>query len=219
MSIAENIAQIRATLPDGVRLVCVSKFHPAEAVLAAYGCGERLFGESHAQELTAKQSALPDDIEWHFIGSLQTNKVKQVVPRAALIHSVDTERLLAAIDRCAERNGLTADVLLEIHMAREATKHGFAPDEARAFFAEQRWQAYPHTRIRGLMTMGTANASSDETHREFRQTRALFDALKSQCAPPHFAELSMGMSHDYRIAIDEGSTIVRIGTAIFGERQ
>lgn len=219
MNIAENIAQIRAQLPNGVRLVCVSKFHPAEAVQAAYNCGERIFGESHAQELLQKQTALPHDIEWHFIGSLQTNKVKLVVPCAALIHSVDSERLLAAIDRCAERNNLISNILLEIHIAKEATKHGFTPDEARAFFAEQRWQAYPHTRLCGLMTMGTADATSDETRCEFRQMRTLFDELKSQCALPHFAELSMGMSHDYRIAIDEGSTMVRIGTAIFGERQ
>lgn len=219
MNIAENIAQIRVQLPDGVQLVCVSKFHPAEAVQAAYDCGERLFGESHAQELMQKQAVLPSDIAWHFIGSLQTNKVKQVVPRAALIHSVDSERLLAAINRYAACNSLTANLLLEIHIAQEASKHGFTPDEARAFFAEQRWQAYPHTRLCGLMTMGTATDDHQQTRREFRQVRALFDELKRQCALPHFAELSMGMSHDYRIAIDEGSTIVRIGTAIFGERQ
>lgn len=219
MSIAENIAQIRTQLPANVRLVCVSKFHPAEAIRQAYDCGERMFGESRAQELAAKYGCLPHDIEWHFIGTLQTNKVKYVVPYATLIHSVDSERLLAAIDRCAEQHNATANALIEIHMAREATKHGFAPDAARAFFAEQRWKNFPHIRLCGLMTMGTANATDSETRREFRSMRSLFDELKQQSGLPYFEELSMGMSHDYRIAIDEGCTMVRIGTAIFGERE
>lgn len=219
MSIAENIAQIRTQLPANVRLVCVSKFHPAEAIQQAYDCGERMFGESRAQELAAKYGCLPHDIEWHFIGTLQTNKVKYVVPYATLIHSVDSERLLAVIDRCAEQHNATANALIEIHMAREATKHGFAPDAARAFFAEQRWKNFPHIRLCGLMTMGTAHATDCETRREFRSMRSLFDELKQQSGLPYFEELSMGMSHDYRIAIDEGSTMVRIGTAIFGERE
>lgn len=219
MSIAENIAQIRTQLPANVRLVCVSKFHPAEAIQQAYDCGERMFGESRAQELAAKYGCLPHDIEWHFIGTLQTNKVKYVVPYATLIHSVDSERLLAVIDRCAEQHNATANALIEIHMAREATKHGFAPDAARAFFAEQRWKNFPHIRLCGLMTMGTANTTDSETRREFRSMRSLFDELKQQSGLPYFEELSMGMSHDYRIAIDEGSTMVRIGTAIFGERE
>jgi PLP dependent protein len=218
MDIRDNLQHVRSQIPSGVRLVCVSKFHPAEAIQAAYDCGERLFGESRAQELTAKHAALPADIEWHFIGSLQTNKVKQVVPLATLIHSVDSEHLLTAIDQCAANNNLITNVLLEIHIAQETTKHGFLPDEARAFIAEQRWLQYPHTRLCGLMTMGTADASETETRREFHRMRSLFDELKTACALPHFTELSMGMSHDFRIAIDEGSTIVRIGTAIFGER-
>ncbi len=218
MDICDNLQHVRSQIPSGVRLVCVSKFHPAEAIQAAYDCGERLFGESRAQELTAKHALLPADIEWHFIGSLQTNKVKQVVPLATLIHSVDSGHLLAAIDQCAANNNLIANILLEIHIAQETTKHGFLPDEARTFIAEQRWLQYPHTRLCGLMTMGTANASETETRREFHRMRSLFDELKTACALPHFTELSMGMSHDFRIAIDEGSTIVRIGTAIFGER-
>ncbi|MGM9745509.1 MAG: YggS family pyridoxal phosphate-dependent enzyme [Paludibacteraceae bacterium] len=218
MSIAENIRHIRQQIPDRVQLICVSKFHPINAVKAAYDCGERLFGESHAQELTAKYDALPHDIEWHFIGSLQTNKVKYVVPRAALIHSVDSERLLAAIDRCAERNNLTANVLLEIHIARESTKHGFSPDEARAFFARCGWEQFSHTHICGLMTMGTATDDRAQTQAELHQVRVLFDELRPQCALPYFTELSMGMSDDFDIAIAEGSTMVRIGTAIFGVR-
>ena len=218
MDICDNLQHVRSQIPSGVRLVCVSKFHPAEAIQAAYDCGERFFGESRAQELTAKHAALPADIEWHFIGSLQTNKVKQVVPLATLIHSVDSEHLLATIDQCAANNNLIANILLEIHIAQETTKHGFLPDEARTFVAEQRWLQYPHTRLCGLMTMGTADASETETRHEFHRMRSLFDELKTACALPHFTELSMGMSHDFRIAIDEGSTIVRIGTAIFGER-
>lgn len=218
MTIADNIRRLRQQIPDHVRLICVSKFHPADAIKAAYDCGERLFGESHAQELTAKYDALPRDIAWHFIGSLQTNKVKYVVPRAALIHSVDSERLLAAIDRCAERNNLTANVLLEIHIARESTKHGFAPDEARTFFARRGWEQFPHTHICGLMTMGTTTDDRTQTRAELRQVRRLFDELRQQCALPYFTELSMGMSDDFDIAIDEGSTMVRIGTAIFGAR-
>ncbi len=218
MNIAANIAQIRAQIPPHVRLVCVSKFHTAEAIKAVYDCGERIFGESHAQELVQKNAVLPHDIEWHFIGSLQTNKVKFVVPTATLIHSVDSERLLAAIDKSAAKNNLISNVLLEVHIAQESTKHGFAPEEIRAFFDEKRWTNYPNTHICGLMTMGTADAEKEQTRHEFRQVKNLFDNVKQQFAQPYFSELSMGMSDDFDIAIEEGSTLVRIGTAIFGER-
>jgi len=219
MSIAASLERIQSALPAGVTLVAVSKFHPVATVMDAYNAGHRIFGESHVQELTAKQQAMPHDVEWHFIGTLQTNKVKYIAPFISLIHSVDSVRLLQEIDRQAARCGRTIRVLLEIHIAAEESKHGFTPDECRAALREGLAAKYPHVSIVGLMGMATFTNDSEQVRREFESLRALFDEIQNNCPPSDsFNELSIGMSDDYAIAIECGSTMVRIGTAIFGLR-
>lgn len=220
MSIKENLSAVRRNIPDGVKLVCVSKFHPAEAVSEAYAVGERCFAESRPQEFVPKAEGLPGDIEWHFIGNLQTNKVKMVVPHASLIHSVANERLVGEIERCAARTGKVQDILVELHVAREDTKQGFSPEEALALFTPDFLGGHPHVRVCGVMGMASLVADEVQIRNEFRRIRSVFEQLKSTvfAGSDTFAEISMGMSHDYRIAIEEGSTMVRIGTAIFGER-
>lgn len=204
-SIAENIKAVRRTLPEGVRLVCVSKFKPVAAIEAAYQAGERDFGESRVQELCAKQPVLPQDIRWHFIGHLQTNKVRQIVPFIHLIQSVDSVRLLQVIDAEAARINRVVDVLLEVHTAAETTKSGFLPEEI-ALLPLGEW---PHVRVCGVMTMATNTDDEREIRRCFRLAASVAGELPV---------LSMGMSDDYPIAIEEGSTMVRVGSAIFGER-
>ena len=204
--ISLHIADIRRHLPEGVKLVCVSKFHPSEAILEAYNAGERDFGESRVQELLPKYESLPRDIRWHFIGHLQTNKVRAIIPFVYLIQSVDSLRLLETINREAERIQRRVKVLLEVHVAREETKTGFAPDELPADFT-----AYPWVEVCGIMCMAT---QTDDT----QEIRRCFHALKTICDARRLPVLSMGMSHDYLLAIEEGSTLVRIGTTIFGER-
>ncbi len=218
MSIAQNIAHIRKKLPSDVQLVCVSKFHPVEDIETAYDLGERFFGESRAQELVEKQALLPKDIEWHFIGSLQTNKVKQVVPLATLIHSVDSLKLLEAINRYAESQHLISNILLEVHVAKEETKHGFSAEELQIFFATKSWENYPAVRICGLMAMGTNSVTEAQTRSEFRIVSNLFKEIQITFGQSYFKELSMGMSHDFKIAIEEGSSLIRVGSSIFGER-
>ena len=220
MDIASNLQQVWAELPQGVRLVAVSKFHPAEAILQAYRAGQRIFGESKAQELQAKHEALPKDIEWHFIGHLQTNKVKYIAPYMALIHSIDSPHLLAEVDRQAAKAGRTVDCLLQVHIAREETKFGFSPDECRQYLASGEWQALQHVRLCGLMGMATNTDDMQQVRREFDGLAALFREVKAAWFPqaPWFKELSMGMSHDYHEAIAAGSTLVRVGSHIFGER-
>lgn len=218
MSIAENIAHIREQLPSNVRLVCVSKFHPVEAIQAAYNAGERIFGESRAQELVEKSILLPNDIEWHFIGSLQTNKVKQVVPIATLIHSVDSIKLLEAINNYAENQHITSRILLEVHVAKEDTKHGFSIEEVKTFFANKLWEAYPAIRFCGLMTMGTNEVTAEDNREEFESVTTLFKEIQESFNTPYFDTLSMGMSNDYKIALEAGSNMVRIGSSIFGNR-
>ena len=206
LSIKENIKAIRATLPEGVTLVCVSKFKPVEAIMEAYEAGERDFGESRVQELCAKQAALPKDIRWHFIGHLQTNKVRQIVPFVHLIHSVDSLHLLEVINSEAERIGRRVDVLLEVHTANEETKSGFAEIEDVKI---ARLQNCKNVRVRGLMTMATNTDDEAEIHRCFRTLRAM--AQDGDI-------VSMGMSDDYPLAIEDGANMVRIGSKIFGER-
>ena len=206
LSIKENIKAIRATLPEGVTLVCVSKFKPVEAIMEAYKAGERDFGESRVQELCVKQAALPKDIRWHFIGHLQTNKVRQIVPFVHLIHSVDSLHLLEVINSEAERIGRMVDVLLEVHTANEETKSGFAEIEDVKI---ARLQNCRHVRVRGLMTMATNTDDEAEIHRCFRALRAMEQEGDI---------VSMGMSDDYPLAIADGATMVRIGSKIFGER-
>ncbi|MBR6869659.1 MAG: YggS family pyridoxal phosphate-dependent enzyme [Bacteroidales bacterium] len=213
MSIADNIRKLKSELPSTVELVAVSKFKPVEAIREAYEAGQRSFGENRPQELAAKAPQLPDDIVWHFIGHLQTNKVKMVVPYAHLIHSVDSERLLAEIDKAARAAGKVMDCLLEIHIAEEQTKQGFTPDEAVALAREA--GRYPSIRLRGVMGMATFTDDREQVRREFRSLKAVSERLSFL---PGCDTVSMGMSGDWPIAVEEGTTIVRIGTAIFGKR-
>ncbi len=218
--IARRLLAIRATLPPGVEMAAVSKFHPVEALRQAYDAGQRLFAESRQQELIAKVPLMPADVRWHFIGHLQTNKVRSIIDKVSMIESVDTERLLSVIDAEAARAGITANVLMQVHVAREETKFGFLPAELEAFFANGDYARYASVSFRGIMGMAS-NTDDDE------RVRADFEAIadcrrRILAAVPGlegFDIVSMGMSHDYRIAIDCGSTLVRIGTAIFGERQ
>lgn len=217
--IGTRLEKIRATLPQGVSLVAVSKFHPAEAVLEAYTAGQRLFGESRAQELTAKAATLPADIRWHFIGHLQTNKVKPVVAAASLIESIDSERLLMAVDREAERQGKRTDVLLQVHVAREETKFGFSPEELLDLIRRRVFENLKAVHICGLMAMASNTDDTDRVRDDFMKVADLRDEVM-RIAPDlrGFDILSMGMSHDYMTAIECGSNMVRVGTAIFGER-
>lgn len=217
--IGTRLEKIRATLPQGVSLVAVSKFHPAEAVLEAYAAGQRLFGESRAQELTAKAATLPADIRWHFIGHLQTNKVKPVVAAASLIESIDSERLLMAVDREAERQGKRTDVLLQVHVAREETKFGFSPEELLDLIRRRVFENLKAVHICGLMAMASNTDDTDRVRDDFMKVAVLRDEVM-RIAPDlrGFDILSMGMSHDYMTAIECGSNMVRVGTAIFGER-
>ncbi len=231
--ISTAIRELQATLPEGVSLVAVSKYHPADAIREAYAAGQRTFGESHAQELQAKAASLADldGTEWHFIGHLQRNKVRQVIPHAALIHSVDSLRLLYEIDRQATRAGRTVPCLLQLHVAAEQTKYGFTPDEAEALLRGTAWQAMQGITLAGIMAMATNTSDETRIAADFHAARTTFNRLRelifqahTEAAPPYsaasvrhpFNQLSMGMSHDYRLAIAQGSTLVRIGTAIFG---
>lgn len=219
--IARNIEEIRKTIPEGVRLVAVSKFHPAEAIMEAYGAGQRIFGESRAQELVAKHKVLPADIEWHFIGPLQTNKVKDIVPFVSLIHSVDSSRLLLEIEKQAARVDRVIDVLLELRVAREETKHGLDEADSEALLTGGLLDGLTHVRLKGVMGMATNTDDMDEVQLEFRQIRERFERMRAMLGEraAGFTEISMGMSHDYPLAIDEGSTMIRVGTSIFGERE
>ena len=217
MSINERLTKIKSTLPEGVSLVAVSKFHPAEHILEAYEAGPRIFGESRPQELAAKAEALPKDIVWTMIGHLQTNKVKLIAPFVSLIASVDSDRLIAEIEKQAERCGRTIDCLLEVHVAQEETKSGWDIDALRSYIASGTLSAMPHVRVRGLMTIATNTDDEAIVRRDFQTIKSLYDELKPLFGP-EFDTLSIGMSDDYPIALEYGSTMVRIGTAIFGSR-
>lgn len=217
--VSKHIEEIRATLPERVRLVAVSKFHPAEAILEAYNCGQRIFGESRAQELTAKAAALPTDIRWHFIGHLQTNKVKPVVASACMIESIDSERLLQAVDREAEKQGKRVDVLMQVHVAREETKTGFTPEELIDYFKSRRFESLKAVHICGLMAMASNTDDMERVSSDFKEVSSLRRAILEACPDLRgFDVLSMGMSHDYQTAIECGANMVRIGTTIFGDR-
>lgn len=220
MSIQSHLDALLPTVPNGVTLVAVSKFHPHEVVQEAYDAGLRIFGESRVQELVVKKEQLPSDVEWHFIGTLQRNKVKQIAPFVSLIHSLDNERLLLEIERQASANQRTISCLLQLHIAEEESKAGFTPDECRHFLQQSTWRECPHVRIAGIMGMATYTHDESQVRREFRQLKSLFDEFKTNffAADPHFKEISMGMTGDYRIAIEEGSTMIRIGTLLFGDR-
>ena len=221
MSVASEIIRFTDELPANVRLVAVSKFHPVEKLMEAYSAGQRIFGESRVQELVQKAQEMPADVQWHFIGHLQTNKVRALLPHVSLIHSVDSERLLDCIDKEAERIGRTVDVLLQIHVAQEEAKFGFTLQEITQLANSGKLTAMSHVRVVGVMAMATNTDDDAEIRREFAEAHPVFYTLKDGCffGDEHFCELSMGMSDDYRLAIAEGSTMVRIGTTIFGARE
>ena len=217
MSIAKRLNDIRQSLPAGVSLVAVSKFHPSERIMEAYEAGHRIFGESRPQEMAAKAEQLPKDIEWSMIGHLQTNKVKLIAPFVSLIASVDSERLVAEIERQAARCNRVIDILLEVHVAQEETKSGWDIEELRTYIASGVLASMPHVRVRGVMTIATNTDDESIVRNDFKRIRDIFEELKGYFGPS-FDTLSIGMSDDYPIALEYGSTMVRIGTAIFGHR-
>ena len=220
MSVQQNIISIRKHIPAHVQLVCVSKFHPDEELLEAYHAGERVFGESKVQEMCGKQQRLPKDIHWHFIGHLQTNKIKQIVPFVQLIHGVDTFKLPVEINKQAVKPNRKVNCLLQVYIASEATKFGFSPDELKSLLATVEWQELKNINIAGLMGMATFTDDKNQIRSEFKLLKMLFDELKNTYFADNasFKEISMGMSDDYQIAIEEGSTMVRVGSSIFGVR-
>ena len=218
--VKKHLEDVRANLPQGVKLVAVSKFHPDEYIMAAYDAGQRIFGESHEQELARKQASLPKDIEWHFIGHLQTNKVKHIAPYISMIEAVDSMRLLNEINKQAARNNRVIDVLLELHIAQEATKYGLTTDACRQLLDDGAWRELKNVRICGLMMMASFVDDEQQIAREFQQASDFFDEVKCRyfADDPSFCERSWGMSDDYLVAIRHRSTMVRIGTTIFGPR-
>lgn len=220
MNIKNNITNLRQNLPSGCKLIAVSKTKPPEKIMEAYQAGQRLFGENKVQELVPKYEALPKEIEWHMIGHLQSNKVKYIAPFISMIHSVDSVRLLEEINKQALRSNRTIPCLLQVHIAEEETKFGFSPQEVLEFLQSGGTTPLMNIKICGLMGMATLTENTDQIRREFRELKKLFDTLKTSPLPnrAEMKELSMGMSGDYNIAIEEGSTMIRVGSAIFGER-
>ena len=220
-SIPGRLASIKDAMPAGVELVAVSKFHPVEALREAYGAGQRIFGESRALELRDKAGEMPSDVEWHFIGHLQSNKVRTVLPHVTLIHSIDSERLLRLVDTEARRLGRRVGVLLQVHVAREETKYGFSPEELLSIITPQLVESLPGVEIRGVMGMASNVDDSDRIAADFDALRHAFDSLRAGvfASAPSFSILSMGMSHDWPIAVAHGSNMIRVGTDIFGERE
>ena len=215
-----KIKSINASLPEWVKLVAVSKFHPIESLHAAYDAGQRIFGESRVQELAQKNSVMPNDVQWHFIGHLQTNKVRQLVPYVSLIHSIDSLRLLECVNTEAAKIDRVVDVLLQLHVAKEETKFGFTCEECLALVASGKVDELKNVRICGVMGTATNTDDMDEVRAEFKAIKGVFDELKNNYFKDkdYYKEISMGMSDDYHVAIEEGSTLVRIGTTIFGNR-
>ena len=219
-SIKENLEKVTALLPEGVQLVAVSKFHPVESLQEAYDAGQRLFGENRAQELIAKAPLLPKDIRWHFIGHLQKNKVRAIMPHVSVIESVDSVQLLKLIEKEAARIDRTVEVLLQLHVAQEETKSGFSIDEVLEAAEAEELTCYPHIRVCGVMAMASLTDNMDQVAEEFDLVRRTFITLKDSCfdESEDFNHLSMGMCDDWNVAVMYGATLVRIGTAIFGTR-
>ena len=215
-----NLRKILSELPSSVRLVAISKYHPCDYIMAAYEEGQRVFGESHEQELREKHAQLPSDIEWHFIGHLQTNKVKYIVPYISMIEAVDSFKLLREIDKQAKKCNRIIKVLLELHIAEEETKYGFTLDACRQFLEEGEWKKLQNIQICGLMMMASYVEDEQRIKSEMTLAADFFDEVKSKyfANDNHFCERSWGMSHDYKIAISCRSTMIRIGTNIFGPR-
>lgn len=219
-NITHQIKRINSELPQGVSLVAVSKFHPIEALQEAYNAGQRIFGESRVQEITQKHALMSDDVKWHFIGHLQTNKVRQLVPYVSLIHSIDSLRLLMCVNSEAKRINRVVDVLLQLHVAKEETKFGFSCEDCLSLMKSGVLNQLDNVRVCGVMGMATNTDDMDEVRQEFKSIKSVFE--KMRCCyfadKPYFKEISMGMSDDYLVAIEEGCTLVRIGTTIFGTR-
>lgn len=220
-SVSENIVRLKSELPEGVGLVAVSKFHPAAVIMEAYQAGQRRFGESRVQELLMKEPELPRDIEWHFIGHLQTNKVRSIMGKTALIESVDTERLLDCIDRESVRAGVITRVLMQLHVAREETKFGFSPGELLEYFSSGRHRNLRATHICGVMGMASNTDDPERVRSDFRAIADVYEQIRNEFKDEirGFDIISMGMSGDWPIAVEEGSNLVRIGSMIFGPRE
>lgn len=220
IDVAKNLHTVLDSLPQGVDLCAVSKFHPEDYIEAAYGEGQRIFGESHEQELARKAPLLPKDIQWHFIGHLQTNKVKYIAPYIAMIEACDSMKLMREIEKQAARNDRVIKVLLELHIAEEATKYGLAPDACRQLLEDGEWRQLTHVQICGLMMMASNVDDQQQIACEFDTATQLFNEFKAHyfAEDDAFCVRSWGMSHDYHIAVNHGSNMVRVGTAIFGPR-
>ena len=220
MDIQTNLKEVLAELPQNVRLVAVSKFHPNEAIEEAYTAGQRIFGESKVQEMTQKYETLPKDIEWHFIGHLQTNKIKYMAPYVSLIHGVDSYKLLSEINKQGAKCGRVIPCLLQMHVAQEETKFGFSFEECTEMLKQGEWKELKNISLHGLMGMASNTDNMQQVRKEFRMLHSYFEEVKNSFFTNEttFKELSMGMSHDYSIAVEEGATLVRIGSRIFGER-
>lgn len=219
-SIAENLNKVKSTIPEQVTLVAVSKTKPNELILEAYDTGQRVFGENRVQELTAKYESLPKDIEWHMIGHLQSNKVKYIAPFVSLIHAIDKPKLLFEVNKEAKKNDRVISVLLQFHIAEESSKFGLDLEEAKELLSSSRFLELENVQIAGVMGMATFTDDENQVRNEFKTLKSIFDELKQEffANSSAFKEISMGMSGDYRIAIEEGSTVVRVGSSIFGKR-
>ncbi|MDR1793489.1 MAG: YggS family pyridoxal phosphate-dependent enzyme [Bacteroidales bacterium] len=220
MNIVENIQKLRTQIPDNVALIAVSKFKSEAEILQVYQTGQRLFGENKAQEMANKAQNLPKDIQWHFIGHLQTNKIKYIIPFVTKIQSIDSQYLLKEVNRLAAKNERIVDCLLQFHIAEEETKFGFSLEEAEKMLKSTDYQTFNNIRICGVMGMATFTDNVSQIRAEFKNLNQYFHYLKENyfSQQPHFVDISMGMSDDYHIAIEEGATLVRIGSVIFGAR-
>ena len=220
MDIEKNIAEIKQTLPEGVKLVAVSKKKSPEIIMQAYNAGHKIFGENKAQELIQKQEELPNDIEWHFIGHLQTNKAKYLAPFVSMIHGIDSLKILKTVNKEAQKSNRIIPCLLQFHIAEESTKFGLSEEEAHEILDSPEYKTLRNVSIVGVMGMATFTDDEEQVRNEFRFLKKIFDKLKKEYFPRKkgFKEISMGMSDDYAIAVEEGSTIVRIGSNIFGSR-
>ena len=218
--VAGKLREVKSNIPEGVTLVAVSKFHPNEYIEAAYAEGQRVFGESHEQELSKKYDTLPKDIQWHFIGHLQTNKVKYIAPYISMVDAVDSLKLLKEINKQAAKHDRVIDVLLELHIAQEATKYGLTIDACRQLLDDGEWRNLYNVRICGLMMMASNTDDENQIRSEFIQAADFFDEVKAKyfADSAAFCQRSWGMSHDYKIAVECRSTMVRVGTTIFGPR-
>jgi hypothetical protein len=220
MTTENNLNKVISSLPVGVKLVAVSKTKSNESIMEAYGAGQRRFGENKVQELVRKWETLPKDIEWHFIGHLQSNKVRFIAPFISMIHAIDSFKILKAVDDEAKRSGKVIPCLIQVHIATEETKFGFSPDEAIQLFQNREFTTLTNVTIAGVMGMATYTDDEDLISKEFSTLQLLFQKIKTDFfqEDPNFCEISMGMSQDYNLAVENGSTMVRVGSSIFGER-